>query len=103
MQETNEPLELVERVAAIDIGKSGLVVCVRVPHDDKPGRRCQEVREYTTLTASLLSLADWLRCQSVTLVAREATSDYWKPVVRHDALFDRAEVKGLRRRAVAAV
>ncbi|WP_248964806.1 IS110 family transposase [Sphaerisporangium perillae] len=80
MQETNEPLELVERVAAIDIGKSGLVVCVRVSHDDKPGRRCQEVREYTTLTASLLALADWLRCQSVTLVAMEATSDYWKPV-----------------------
>ena len=80
MQETDEPLELVERVAAIDIGKSGLVVCVRTPHDDKPGRRCQEVREYTTLTASLLALADWLRSQSVTLVAMEATSDYWKPV-----------------------
>jgi len=80
VQETDEPLELVERVAAIDIGKSGLVVCVRTPHDDKPGRRCQEVREYTTLTASLLALADWLRSQSVTLVAMEATSDYWKPV-----------------------
>ncbi|MGJ6960997.1 IS110 family transposase, partial [Streptosporangium sp. G11] len=80
MQESDEPLELVERVAAIDIGKSGLVVCVRVPHDDKPARRRQEVREYTTLTASLLALADWLRCQAVTLVAMEATSDYWKPV-----------------------
>ncbi|MGJ6970052.1 hypothetical protein ACSDR0_50175, partial [Streptosporangium sp. G11] len=43
MQESDEPLELVERVAAIDIGKSGLVVCVRVPHDDKPARRRQEV------------------------------------------------------------
>jgi hypothetical protein len=80
VQETNEPVEFVERVAAIDIGKSGLVVCVRVPSEDKPGRRRQEVREFTTLTASLLALADWLRCQSVTLVAMEATSDYWKPV-----------------------
>ncbi|GII59667.1 hypothetical protein Pth03_80560 [Planotetraspora thailandica] len=80
MQETDEPLELVERFAAIDIGKSGLVVCVRAPHDDKPGRRRQEVREYTTLTTSLLALADWLRSHSVTLVAMEATSDYWKPV-----------------------
>ncbi|MER6831174.1 IS110 family transposase [Streptosporangium sp. NPDC000563] len=60
--------------------RSGLVVCVRVPHDDKPARRRQEVREYTTLTASLFALADWLRCQAVTLVAMEATSDYWKPV-----------------------
>jgi transposase len=80
VQETHEPLEFVERVAAIDIGKSGLVVCIRVPSEDQPGRRRQEVREYTTLTASLLALADWLRCQSVTLVAMEATSDYWKPV-----------------------
>ncbi|MBB6345229.1 transposase [Nonomuraea muscovyensis] len=80
MQETNEPVEFVERVAAIDIGKSGLVVCIRVPSEDKPGRRRQEVREFTTLTASLLALADWLRCQSVSLVAMEATSDYWKPV-----------------------
>ncbi|MEU8252046.1 IS110 family transposase [Nonomuraea sp. NPDC048916] len=80
MQETHEPVEFVERVAAIDIGKSGLVVCLRVPSEDKPGRRRQEVREFSTLTASLLALADWLRCQSVTLVAMEATSDYWKPV-----------------------
>nr|WP_201784599.1 transposase [Nonomuraea pusilla] len=80
MQETNEPVEFVERVVAIDIGKSGVVVCVRVPSKDKPGRRRQEVREFTTLTASLLALADWLRCQSVSLVAMEAASDYWKPV-----------------------
>jgi hypothetical protein len=38
----------------------------------------------------------------MTRVVMEATSDYWKPAVRHEALFDRAEVKGLRRWAVAA-
>jgi hypothetical protein len=32
----------------------------------------------------------------------EATGVYWKPVVRHEALFDRAEMKGLRLQAVAA-
>jgi hypothetical protein len=32
----------------------------------------------------------------------EATSDYWKPVVRHEVPRVRAEVKGLRRRPVAA-
>jgi len=76
----DEPVELVERVCAIDIGKGVLVACVRVPHDTLPGRRAQEVRELATTTPSLLGLADWLRCQQVELVAMEATSDYWKPV-----------------------
>jgi len=75
-----ESVELVERVCAIDIAKADLVACVRVPHETKPGRRLQEIREYSTLTAALLALADWLRCQQVQLVAMEATSDYWKPV-----------------------
>ncbi|NBE98009.1 IS110 family transposase [Nonomuraea sp. KC401] len=79
MQETEEPLEFVQRVAALDIGKSTLMACIRVPHEDKPGRRLQEVGEYATTTRSLLALADRLRCQGVTLVAMEATSDYWKP------------------------
>jgi transposase len=75
-----ESVELVERVCAIDIAKADLVACVRVPHETKPGRRLQEIREYSTLTAALLGLADWLRCQRVQLVAMEVTSDYWKPV-----------------------
>ena len=79
MEETGELAELVERVAALDIGKAALTACIRVPHEDKPGRRCQEVREYATTTRALLALADRLRCQGVTLVVMEATSDYWKP------------------------
>src|SRR5919107_2093488 len=68
------------RVCAIDIGKAGLVACVRVPHDTRADHRVQEVREYATLTPALLALADWLRCQQVQPVAMEATSAYWKPV-----------------------
>ena len=71
---------MVARVCAIDIGKAGLVACVRVPHPSRPDRRVQEVREYTTVTPALLHLADWLRVERVELVAMEATSDYWKPV-----------------------
>ncbi|WP_405088818.1 IS110 family transposase [Microbispora sp. NBC_01389] len=74
------PLEIVQRVCAIDIAKADLVACVRVPHDTDQGKRVQEIREFTTLTASLLRLADWLRSQQVELVAMEATSSYWKPV-----------------------
>jgi transposase len=80
VEESAEQVELVGRVCAIDIGKAGLVACVRRPHETRAGRRVQQVREYATTTAALLGLADWLRCEQVELVAMEATSDYWKPV-----------------------
>jgi transposase len=76
---TEEPGALVERVAALDIGKATLTVCIRVPDEGKPGARRQEVRTYATLTPALLELRDWLICQGVTLVVMEATSAYWKP------------------------
>jgi transposase len=79
IEETDEAVDLVERVCALDIGKAALTVCIRVPHDDKPGHRRQEVREHATTTRSLLELAARLRAAGVTLVAMEATSDYWKP------------------------
>jgi transposase len=79
IQETDEAVDLVERVCALDVGKAALTVCIRVPHDDKPGHRRQEVREYATTTRSLLDLAARLHAAGVTLVAMEATSDYWKP------------------------
>jgi transposase len=77
---TEEPVGVVARVCAIDIGKAGLVACVRVPHTSRPDRRVQEVREFATVTPALLALADWLRVERVELVAMEATSAYWKPV-----------------------
>ena len=70
---TEEPAALTERVAALDIGKASLTACIRVPHEDRPGARRQEVRTYATLTPALLELRDWLVCQGVTLVVMEAT------------------------------
>lgn len=70
---------LVARAAALDIGKASLTACVRVPHDSKPGARCQEIRTCATTTRSLLELRDWLICQGVSLCVMEATSSYWKP------------------------
>jgi transposase len=80
LQEMAETEEIIERVAALDIGKAELVCCVRVPHEGRPGRRLQELRAYSTMTGSLLGLADRLRALGVTRVVMEATSDYWKPV-----------------------
>ena len=80
LQETQDREEIIERVAALDIGKAELMCCVRVPDEGRPGRRLQEVLAYPTMTRSLLRLADRLRCLGVTRVVMEATSDYWRPV-----------------------
>jgi transposase len=78
LEETHDTEEVIQRVAALDIGKAELVCCVRVPSPDSPGKRLQEVRTYPTMTRSLLALADRLGELGVTRVVMEATSDYWK-------------------------
>jgi transposase len=80
LEEDTQLEEIVARVAALDIGKAELVCCLRVPHEGKPGRRLQEVQTYSTMTRSLLGMADHLQHLGVTRVVMEATSDYWKPV-----------------------
>ena len=80
LEEDPQVEEIVARVAALDIGKAEVVCCIRVPHEDKPGRRLQEVATYSMMTRSLLAMADHLRCLGVNRVVMEATSDYWKPV-----------------------
>ena len=54
LEETQDREEIIERVAALDIGKAELVCCVRVPAQGGPGRRLQEVETYSTMTRSLL-------------------------------------------------
>ena len=80
LEEDQHVEQIVERVAACDIGKAEVVCCVRVPHPSRPGRRLQEVVTYSTMTRSLLVMADRLAELGVTRVVMEATSDYWKPV-----------------------
>ena len=80
LQETRDDEVIIERVAAVDVGKAELACCVRVPDEGRPGRRLQEVGTYPTMTRSLLRLADRLAGLGVTRVVMEATSDYWKPV-----------------------
>jgi transposase len=78
LEEAHDREEIIQRVAALDIGKARLTCCVRVPSPDQPGRRLQEVTTHQTMTRSLLVLADRLRALGVTRVVMEATSDYWK-------------------------
>lgn len=76
MEEVIEREEIIERVAALDIGKAELVCCVRIPGNK--GRRQQEVTKWSTMTRSLLGLADRLAQLQVSRVVMESTSDYWK-------------------------
>ena len=80
LQEAHDREEIIERVAALDIGKAGLTCCARVPGQAKPGRRLQEVTTWPAMTRSLLALAARLAGLGVSRVVMEATSDYWKPV-----------------------
>jgi transposase len=79
LEETADREEIIQRVAALDIGKAEVVCCVRVPQEGRPGRRLQEVQTYSAMTRSLLGMADHLHSLGVTRVVMEATSDYWKP------------------------
>jgi transposase len=79
LEETPEREEIIERIAALDIGKAELVCCVRVPGGPGKSNRVQEVKTYRTMTRSLLVMVERLRELEVTRVIMEATSDYWKP------------------------
>jgi transposase len=74
--------------AGVDVHQKNVVVCVR--RVSEGGRVTKEVRTFSTMTRSLLALADWLAEQGVTHVAMESTGVYWKPV--YNLLEDRLVV-----------
>src|SRR5204863_3748271 len=67
-----------ERCAALDVHKAQVNTCVHVP--DQQGKRAELCAEFSTMTAELLALRDWLEGLGVTHVAMEATGVYRKPV-----------------------
>jgi transposase len=79
MDVDSDDQEIIQRIAALDVGKAEVVCCVRVPAAGPGRRRGQEVRTFSTMTRSLLELSDWLAGLGVTRVVMEATGDYWRP------------------------
>lgn len=77
--EDPEHEQVVARVAAIDVAKATGMVCTRVPHDTRPGRRVTRVWETAATTNAIVELADHLVCQGVERVVVESTGDYWRP------------------------
>lgn len=90
LAESQDDEEIIARVAALDIGKSELVCCVRIPAPRDRKKRLQEVTTHSTMTRSLADLANRLAAFGIERVVMEATSDYWKPV------FYLLEAHGLR-------
>ena len=60
--------------AGIDIGSASHFVAVPPDRDDQP------VREFTSFTAELHRLADWLDACAVDTVVMESTGVYWIPL-----------------------
>jgi transposase len=77
--EAEEHEELVARVAAVDVAKASGMVCTRVPHESRPGRRVTKVWQVDATTNAIIELGDHLACQGVERVVVESTSDYWRP------------------------
>ena len=62
-----------ERCCGMDVHKNTIVACVLT------GKK-KDVRSFSTMTSSLLSLVDWLKSTNCQCVAMEATGPYWKPI-----------------------
>jgi transposase len=65
------------RCCGLDVHKETVVACVRLVID---GKVVKESRTYSTTTADLIAMSEWLAENKCTHVAMEATGVYWKPV-----------------------
>jgi transposase len=74
--EDEEYEQVLQRVAAVDVAKKAGMVCTRVPHDTRPGRRRTRVWEVAATTAAILELGAYLAGEQIEKVTLEATSDY---------------------------
>ncbi|MHB1165035.1 MAG: IS110 family RNA-guided transposase [Candidatus Nanopelagicales bacterium] len=77
--ESEDDEQIIERVAALDVGKAEVVCCVRLPAPAGGTRRVQEVSTHSTMVGSLSELANRLVGLGIERVVMEATSDYWRP------------------------
>src|SRR5579875_1372836 len=67
-----------QRCCGLDVHKKTVVACLLITVAS--GEVQKHVRTFSTMTADLLALADWLKAFQVTHVAMESTGVFWKPV-----------------------
>jgi transposase len=71
--------QVVGRVAAVDVAKASGMVCTRVPHPSRPGKRVTKVWQVDATTNAITELAGHLVRHGIEKVTVESTSDYWRP------------------------
>ena len=76
--EDEEHEQVLQRVAAVNVAKKAGMVCTRVPHEARPGRRRTRVWEVPATTKAVLELGACLAGEQIEKVTLEATSDYWR-------------------------
>ncbi len=67
-----------ERCAALDVHKKTVVTTVMLPQPD--GSVQESVRTFSTMTADLRALDEWLASLKVDVIAMESTGVFWGPV-----------------------
>jgi len=67
-----------ERCAALDVHKKTVVTTIMLTQAD--GSLQQYTRTFTTMTADLLALNDWLSSHNVGVITLESTGVFWRPV-----------------------
>jgi transposase len=69
---------MISRCCGIDVHKSTLTACLLITSPDS--KTSKTIKTFSTMTADLLALKDWLESNECTHVAIESTGVYWKPV-----------------------
>ena len=69
---------VVARIAGLDVHKETVMACVAGPGRGRPTPT--RGPEFSTFTAELARLKEWLVGEGVTQVVMEATGVYWRPV-----------------------
>ncbi len=67
-----------ERCCGLDVHKKTVVACILITQ--ATGEVQRHIRTFSTMTAGLLALSDWLESMDVVVVALESTGVYWRPV-----------------------
>lgn len=62
----------------LDVHKKTVVACLLTAERNEP--RHKEIRTFSTMTADLLALGDWLKAANCTVIAMESTGVFWKPI-----------------------
>src|SRR5258707_7805922 len=66
--------QILERVAAVDVAKAAGMVCTRVPHEVRPGKRRARVWPVDATTNAILALGEHLAREGIEKVTLESTS-----------------------------